>query len=132
MKTFKIQTNKRNQVIDVTDEVREIVSESGVKNGLCVVYVPHSTASVIINENWDPNINDDFLELLTSLVPKGKWRHDKVDGNGDSHIKAAICGPSETIIIKDGDLLLGKWQNVMIADFDGPRERKVFVVVFKN
>lgn len=130
MKTFTINSTKRQEVIDITDKVKELVSD--VKDGICVVYVPHATAAVIINENWDPNINDDFLDCLSSLAPSGKWRHDKVDGNGDAHIKAAIVGPSETVLVKEGQLLLGRWQNIMVADFDGPKERKVVVEVVES
>lgn len=129
---FSIQTNKRQQVLDITAEVKKIVAESGVKDGICLVYTPHATASIIINENWDPNICDDFLDALSSMVPEGKWRHDQVDGNGDSHIKAAIVGPSETLVVSDGKLIFGQWQNLMYADFDGPKERKVVVKIIKG
>lgn len=126
-KTFSISSGKKQEVIDVTDKVKTIVAESKIKDGLCVVYVPHATAAVIINENWDPNINLDFLDALDKLIPAGKWLHDNVDGNGAAHIKAAIIGPSETIVVSKGKLLLGQWQNIMVADFDGPKERNVVV-----
>lgn len=128
-KEFTLHSGKRQEVIDITQPVEKIVAESGVKEGLCLVYTPHATAGVIINENWDPNIGDDFLEALSSLIPRGKWRHDSVDGNGDAHIKAALVGPSETMIISQGKLVLGKWQSLMFVDFDGPRERKVVVKI---
>tara|TARA_Y100000031_G_C8173365_1_gene362870 strand:- start:647 stop:1033 length:387 start_codon:yes stop_codon:yes gene_type:complete len=124
---FTISSKKREDVIDITDNVKDAVKN--VKDGIVVVYVPHATASIIINENYDPNINLDFQEALEKLIPKGKWLHDKIDGNADAHIKAAIIGPSETLIIEEGKLLLGQWQNIMLADFDGPRERTVIVAV---
>ncbi len=127
MKTFEVNSEKKQEVIDITNRVKNIVRESKVKDGLCVVYVPHATASIIINENWDPNIGDDLLDALSSLIPEGKWRHDAVDGNGAAHIKSALAGPSETLIIEDGELLLGQWQNVMLVCFDGPRRRKIVV-----
>lgn len=126
---FTIRSNKRHQVIDITEEVRSIVEKSNIEEGICVIYVPHATAAVIINENWDPNISEDFLTALSNLIPEGKWIHDQVDGNGDAHIKAAIVGPSETLLIQNGKLLLGQWQNIMVADFDGPKERKVIVKI---
>ena len=86
----------------------------------------------MINENWDPNIMLDIIDSLNSLIPKGKWRHDKVDNNGAAHIKASIIGPSEIIPVKNGELLLGKWQDIMLADFDGPKERKILVDIIKK
>jgi secondary thiamine-phosphate synthase enzyme len=131
MKEFTIKSSKI-EIIDITDKVKEIVNQSNVKEGVCIVYTPHATCSVMINENWDPNIMDDILEALDKLIPAGKWRHDKVDANGAAHIKASIIGPSETIPIKDGKLMLGQWQDIMLADFDGPRERKVLVKIIKG
>ncbi len=129
MDSFTISSTKKQEVIDITDKVKRAVQASGVKEGICIVYTPHATASIIVNENWDPNINLDFLDALSAIIPPGRWRHDTVDGNGDAHIKAAIVGPSETFIIEKGSLLLGQWQNVLLADFDGPRERKVVVKI---
>jgi secondary thiamine-phosphate synthase enzyme len=117
------------QVIDLTADVARIVAESGAAEGLCTVYVPHATAAVVINENDDPNLCHDLLDALAKLVPDGVWRHDRVDGNGAAHIKAAILGPSETIPVREGRLLLGTWQAVMLIDLDGPRRRRVIVTV---
>jgi secondary thiamine-phosphate synthase enzyme len=128
-KEIAISSTKRLDVIDISAEVEKAIRESGVKNGICTVYVPHATAAVIINENYDPNICDDFSEALSKLVPRGKWRHDDIDGNADAHIKAAICGPSETVPIRDGKLQLGTWQSIMLADFDGPRQRRLIVQI---
>ncbi len=128
-KEFSVHSGKRQEVIDITESVKKIIAESKVKEGICLVYTPHTTASIIINENWDPHICDDFLEALSSLIPKGKWRHDAVDGNGDAHIKAALIGPSESLVIEKGNLVLGRWQSLMLADFDGPRERMVIVKI---
>lgn len=132
MNEFKVSSSRKQEVVDITEQVTEIVAAGKVKEGLCLIYTPHATAAIIVNENWDPNINDDFLDALTALVPAGKWRHDKVDDNGDAHIKAALVGPSQTFIIEKGKLLLGQWQNIMLADFDGPRERKVVVKVLEG
>jgi secondary thiamine-phosphate synthase enzyme len=91
--------------------------------------VPHATAAVAINENADPNIGEDLQEALAKLIPEGVWRHDRIDDNAAAHIKAAIIGPSEMVPVKNGTLLLGTWQSLMLVEFDGPRERKVLVQI---
>lgn len=126
---FTVKTSKKQQILDITDYVRKIVNSSKIKEGICLVYAPHATCAIIINENYDPNVMDDILNSLNALVPEGRWLHDSVDGNGAAHIKSAILGPSETIPIKDSELQLGQWQNLMLADFDGPRTRTVITQV---
>ncbi|MAG08059.1 hypothetical protein CMO89_01180 [Candidatus Woesearchaeota archaeon] len=132
LSTFNISSSNKTEMIDVTSKIEEIIAKSNIKEGLCNVYVPHATAAVIINENYDPNILLDIQDALSSLIAEGKWRHDSVDNNGAAHIKASILGPSETIPINEGKLLLGQWQNICVADFDGPRERKVIVTLIKT
>lgn len=127
MQSFTVSTTKHQQIIDINEQVKDIVRKSGIKEGLCTIYVPHATAAVIINENADPNVMLDIIDALSKIAPEGKWRHDKVDGNADAHIKSAILGPSEIVIIDKGELQLGKWQDIMLADFDGPRTRTVLV-----
>ena len=105
------------------------MAAAGVDEGLCSVFVPHATAAIVINENDDPNLCTDLLDALAKLVPEGVWRHDRVDNNGAAHIKAAILGPSETIPVRGGRLLLGTWQAIMLVDLDGPRQRRVIVTV---
>lgn len=130
--TFTINTSQRMEMIDINSKIDEIVAKSGVKEGLCSVFVQHATAAIAVNENYDPNICLDFNDLLAKLIPQGKWRHDAVDGNADAHIKATIVGPNETIPIKNGKLLLGTWQSIMLCEFDGPRQdRKVTVTIIK-
>ena len=124
---FTVSTGKKQEIVDITENVKGIVEKSGVKDGLCIVYTPHATCAVLINENWDPNVMIDIIECMNKLVPQGKWKHDDVDNNGASHIKSAIIGPSETIIIRGKKLVLGKWQDIMLADFDGPKERTVII-----
>lgn len=132
MESFSISSSKRLETIDINEKVSDIVRDSDVDEGLCVVFVPHSTAGVIINENWDEKVGEDFQDLLSSLIPEGEWLHDEIDGNGDSHIKSSIIGPSEYIPIVDGELGLGKWQNVMLAEFDGPKTRNVFIKIMEG
>lgn len=124
---FNVRTSKKEEIVDITSQVAGLVKD--VKKGTVTVYVLHATAAVIINENADPNICDDILDALRNLIPQGKWKHDSIDNNGAAHIKAAILGPSETVPVKDGSLMLGTWQDIFLADFDGPRERKVIVMV---
>jgi secondary thiamine-phosphate synthase enzyme len=129
MEEFSVKTDRTSQIIDITSRVSAIVRQSAVSEGICCVYTPHTTAAITINENDDPNVCDDILEALAKLIPEGIWRHDRVDNNAAAHIKASLIGPSEAIPVKDGRLLLGMWQAVMLVELDGPRERRVIVEV---
>jgi secondary thiamine-phosphate synthase enzyme len=127
MAEFQIRTTAKRQMIDLTTRVADIVAETQVDEGLCSVYVAHATAAIVVNENDDPNVCVDVLDLLDRLIPAGVWRHDKVDGNAASHLQATILGPSETIPVRGGKLLLGTWQAVMLVELDGPRDRRIVV-----
>jgi len=129
MEEFSVSTKSKYDMVDITTKIKKIVENSKIKEGICTVYVPHATCAVLINENYDPNVMDDVLESMGKLIPEGKWKHDNVDNNGAAHIKSAIIGPSETIPISKNQLLLGTWQDIMIADFDGPKQRKVIVTI---
>jgi secondary thiamine-phosphate synthase enzyme len=129
MREIKIRTGKTQEMVDVTSQVAEVVRDAGVASGICVVYVPHATAAVVINENADPNVCQDILEAMGRLVPEGAWRHDRVDNNAAAHIKATILGPSETVPVQAGNLQLGTWQSLMLVEFDGPRDRTVIIEV---
>ena len=129
MEEFFVKTKRKFQVIDITANIQEIVDRAVVAEGLCCVFVPHATAAVTINENADPNIGEDLQEALAKLIPEGVWRHDQIDDNAAAHIKAAIIGPSEMVPVKNGKLVLGTWQSLMLLEFDGPRERKVIVQI---
>jgi secondary thiamine-phosphate synthase enzyme len=125
-----VATKRREELIDITDQVRAVVDKSGVRNGLASVYVQGSTAAVMIQENWDDSVQTDVVNLLREMIPRGEWLHDQVDGNGDAHLKAGLVGPSETIPVIDGALGLSRWQNVFLCEFDGPRPaRPVCVTV---
>lgn len=127
MQTISIKTNRRNEMVDVTDRVSEFVSASGIHNGLAVIYVPHTTAGITINENADPNVVHDILLTLNQLVPPDHpgYRHN--EGNSDAHVKAGLIGCSVTVIIENGALHLGNWQGIYFCEFDGPRNRKLWV-----
>jgi secondary thiamine-phosphate synthase enzyme len=129
MSELTIHTRKTQEMIDITSQVGEVVRQAGVANGLCLVYVPHATAAIVINENADPNVCQDILDALTRMVPEGAWRHDRVDNNAAAHIKATILGPSEAVPVQEGILRLGTWQSLMLVEFDGPRARTVIVEV---
>ena len=126
--TITISTTKKQELIDITNKVNDIVKKSKVKEGLCNIYAMHATAAIIINENADPNICLDTIDSLNDLIPAGKWRHDKLDGNADAHIKSTILGPSETIPIKNSKLQLGTWQSPMFVELDGPRNNRKIVI----
>ena len=127
---FYIQTKQKQELIDITSQVNSIIKKSKVKNGLCNIFTAHATAAIIINDNYEPKICLDLLDALDKLIPSGIWRHDRVDGNADSHIKAAILGPQETIPIKNGDLDLGRWQALQFCELDGPRhDRKIIITI---
>ena len=127
--TFTVRTNRRHQIVDITAEVARFVAQDAPAEALCSVYVPHATAAVTINENADPQVCEDILDALGKLVPQGVWRHDRVDGNADAHIKAAVIGPGQTIPVKGGKLLLGTWQAIMLVELDGPRTRTVHLTL---
>jgi secondary thiamine-phosphate synthase enzyme len=126
---LRLRTSTKRELIDLTSRVADVVARAGLDEALCSVYVPHATAAIVINENDDPNVCVDVLDLLDRLVPAGVWRHDRVDGNAAAHIQATILGPGETIPVRQGRLLLGRWQAVMLVELDGPRERDVVITV---
>lgn len=124
--TFEVPTTTRLQWIDVTGQVRRAVADSGVREGVCVVFVPHTTAAVTVNENADPDVPRDLSLQLSAVSPvRPDFRH--AEGNSDAHVKTSLVGPSVSLIVADGDLLLGTWQSVWFAEFDGPRRRTCHV-----
>ena len=128
---ISVKTGTRTEFVDITSDVQKIVDESGVKNGICCVYVPHTTAGVTINEGADPSVVKDILSTLNELIPKrSDYLH--MEGNSDAHIKTSLVGPSESIIIDGGKLQLGTWQAVFFCEFDGARSRKVMVKIING
>ncbi len=126
IKSLNLKTASRTEFRDITSEVQRLVDESGIKQGVCYVYVPHTTAGVTINEGADPSVVQDIQKTLNELIPHSAgYAH--MEGNSDSHIKTAIVGTSQNIIIDKGKLLLGTWQSIFFCEFDGPRSRKVIV-----
>jgi secondary thiamine-phosphate synthase enzyme len=127
--TFRVRTRRKREVIDLTPQVSAVVDQARVQEGVCTVFVRHATAAIIINENADPGFRTDILSALDKLFPEGVWEHDKIDDNGAAHLKAAVLGPSESVPVRDGRLLLGTWQGLALVECDGPREREVVVDV---
>ncbi len=122
-----IATNRREELLDITKQVESVLQKSGVQNGLMSVYAQGATAALMIQENWDVSVQSDVVNLLQKLIPRGVWLHDQQDGNGDSHLKAGLVGPSETIPIIDGKLGLSTWQNIFLCEFDGPRRERCVI-----
>ena len=130
MEVLRVRTERRTQLVDVTDLVERAVARAGVLSGVCYVIVPHTTAGVMINEHFDPDVAADLEALFDRLVPRiGAYRH--AEGNSDSHAKTAMTGTSQVIFVEEGKLVLGRWQGVFFCEFDGPRERKIWIKILK-
>ena len=125
---LSFSTSKKQELIDITGRINEIIKKSKIKDGICNIFAAHATAAIIINENYDPNICLDLIDALNKLIPSGVWRHDRIDGNADAHLKSAILGPSETIPIKNNELSLGRWQACMLVELDGPRSDRGIII----
>ena len=126
---FSVSTKSRNQMIDITGQVRSLVGESGISDGEVIVYCPHTTAAITINENADPSVQHDILLTLEELLPANRPGYRHYEGNSDAHCKSTLVGCSEQVLLKDESLQLGTWQGIFFCEFDGPRSRKVIVQV---
>jgi len=129
LKTISVSTHNRNEMIDITDPVREVVRSSGIKDGIVTVFCPHTTGAITINENADPDVIHDMLLTLEALIPHHRQGYRHSEGNSDAHVKSSLVGTSETVILQGGSLLLGTWQGIYFCEFDGPRSRKVHISV---
>ncbi len=128
MDTLEIRSGGREEVIDLTAEIGRVVAASGVQDGLCLVFVPHTTAAVTINENADPDVKADILMALRKAVPDS-LRYEHAEGNSPAHVKSSLVGSSVAVIVASGRLQLGTWQGICFCEFDGPRTRKVWVQI---
>lgn len=132
-KILDLESKQREELIDITREVRAVVEQSRVADGLVAVYAQGATAAIMIQENWDQSVQSDVITLLQRLIPRGVWQHDIQDGNGDAHLKSGLVGPSETIPLIDGKLGLSTCQNIFFCEFDGPHaERRVVCTVIPD
>jgi len=129
--TIKIKTSNPTELLDITSQIKGEVAKTGIRNGLVFVYVPHTTAAVTINEGADPSVKADIIDTINEIVP---WErvYGHAEGNSPAHIKASLVGPSETILLEDGRLLLGTWQSLFFCEFDGPRRREILVKVLSD
>ena len=127
MTELQIQSREKRQVVDITDQVQRAIAQSGVQEGLCHLFAPHTTAGLIVNENWDPSVGLDILGALERIVPTGPYNH--LEGNSPAHVMASLVGCEVTLFIESGRLLLGTWQGLYFAEFDGPRSRRVLVKI---
>ena len=131
MKELKIVTKKRNEMIDITNDIQRVIDEENLKKGHVIVYVPHTTAGITINEGADPSVQRDIIETLKRLIPEsGGYHH--MEGNSDAHIKASILGSSVTVIVENNNLVLGTWQHIFFYEGDGPRNRRVYVDIVSH
>ena len=131
IKQLRVQTKSKTELVDITQGVQRMVAESGVRSGVCYVYVPHTTSGITINENTDPNVGRDILKELNKVIPfDDQYSH--VEGNSAAHIKSTLVGISKAVLVEEGRLALGTWQAIFYCEFDGPRDRRVFVKVMKD
>ncbi len=132
VKIMDIQTTTQTELIDITDRVRAVVGESGIKDGICVISTRHSTGSIIINEN-ERGLRNDILEMLENLIPENKsYAHNQIDNNAHAHLRAVLLGMSETVPVEDGHLVLGTWQSIFFVELDGPRNRTVNIKIVES
>ena len=128
---LSVKTRKRTELVDITSDINKLIQKSGVDQGLCMIFVPHTTAAVTINESADPSVKSDILKILNQIIPwEANYRH--LEGNSPAHIKSTLVGSSELIAIENGRLILGTWQGVFFCEFDGPRTRKVDVRIMEE
>lgn len=128
LKEIAVQTNTQTQIIDITAQIQKVVRESGISEGLCCVFIPHTTAGVTINENADPSVKHDIIMELNKVIPLND-HYSHLEGNSAAHIKASIIGSSVNVPVENNNLLLGTWQGICFCEFDGPRQRKFYVKI---
>ena len=128
---LSVKTPKREVLVNISSEINKIVRDSGIKEGVCRIFVPHTTAGVTINENADPAVMSDIIAYLKVLIPQsgGQYAFRHMEGNSDAHLKSTLTGPSLDVIVHNGKLVLGTWQGIMFAEYDGPRHRKVYIQI---
>jgi len=131
IQTFQVRTSKRTELIDITRSVQEAVQKTGLRDGVCILFIPHTTAAITINENADPNVCKDIVMELNKIVPfEDRYQH--LEGNSPAHVKASLVGFSQTVLVESGKLVLGTWQGIFFCEFDGPRNRNVHVQIISG
>ncbi len=125
---FKVKTSAKTDLVDITASVRDAVRKAAIREGICFIYVPHTTAAVTINENADPSVPEDILMMINKLVPfQDRYHH--LEGNSSAHIKSTLVGCSQVVFVESGKLVLGRWQGIFFCEFDGPRDREIMIKV---
>lgn len=132
MQFLNVRTNKRDEFLNITGEIQGVVDRSGISDGACLVYVPHTTAGVTINENADPDVTRDMLFIFDKMIPWQDDHYKHLEGNSAAHVKASLVGSSCTVPVEKGQLMLGRWQGIYFCEFDGPRSRSVYVQILEN
>jgi secondary thiamine-phosphate synthase enzyme len=127
---IEVKTRATSELVDFTSEVQRSVAESGVQEGLCCLFVPHTTAGLTLNENWDPNVQGDLVRALAAMVPSVPYHHG--EGNSPAHLLSTLVGASKTLLVSAGRLVLGSWQGIYLAEFDGPRRRRVLLRIVRD
>ncbi len=128
---IEIHTHHLNELLDITEKINEVIKKSGIKDGTAIIYIPHTTSAITINENYDPSVGRDIIDTLSKIIPKsGAYSH--TEGNADAHIKSAIVGSSCTVFFENGKILFGTWQGIFFCEFDGPRRREVIVKIIPD
>jgi len=131
MRELKVKSKKRNETIDITNDIQEAINKENIQTGHVIVYVPHTTAGITINEGADPSVQRDIIETLKKIIPEdGDYHH--IEGNSDAHIKASLLGSSITVLVKNKRLILGTWQHIFFYEGDGPRNRKVYIDIIPH
>ncbi|MCD6096909.1 YjbQ family protein [bacterium] len=131
VKELQVSTNKRYQLVDLTEQVEGIVSQSGIDSGIAIVFVPHSTAGILLTEN-EQGLIQDWLNLFKKITSGINFAHNKIDDNADSHLLSGLVGQGKTLVIEDGRLIRGTWQQIFLAEFDGPRQRRILIKIIKG
>jgi len=129
--SLELSTHKRTEIIDITEKIQELIKKSKVQSGIAIIYIPHTTAAVIINENYDPSVTDDITATLNKLISHEK-HYAHTEGNADAHIKASIVGSTRTVFIENNKIVFGTWQGIFFCEFDGPRHRKVLIKIIAD
>lgn len=129
IRSFHVSTHAAQQFLDITDSIQSMVTQSGVKDGVCYVFLPHTTAALTLNENWDPDVPGDILHTLSHQTAPADPAHRHSEGNSPAHVKSALLGVNAFLLVENGRLILGQWQGIFLVEFDGPRDRRVVVKV---
>ena len=132
LEKFDVRTQRKTEFVPITEKIQQIVKSNQIQNGICHIYVPHTTASITINENADPMVSQDILLIVDEIIPFVDHRYQHMEDNSAAHVKACLFGSSESVIIEKGELVFGTWQGIFLCEFDGPRNRKIYAKILEG